>query len=204
MNPYACYLMVSFITVLASLPTFAGITSGNKILTPDGLIGIDELRRGAYVDAYHHAHAKRRPLRIKQIITKTTAQRVVITTEQDIITASPDQLFYDIEARNYVPARLLKKGSLLLNASFKTALCKDITVIDGPTTSYEVIMRWSEYFFVGKAGLLTASAESTNEPTHVRLERATNVVKEVGTVVCSISFFLFIRQFIHIFIPPRQ
>ena len=132
-----------------------GLAVGTKILTPSGLVAIEDLSVGDRVIGYDPTTHEYLSVPIKDISSYALFDFLIIETDKGIITTSQDQLFYDVVQEKFIPAMAINKDSVFI--TYDNERCTCIGVVKGSawTTFYDLTLNEPHIFFSSEAQIVT-------------------------------------------------
>jgi hypothetical protein len=134
---------------------FAGLTPETKIKTPAGMVCIENLKVGDAVCGYDLENNTFPVLKIENIEPVNVESIYVITTQQGTISASADQLFYELTSQKFIPVEQFKAGDAFLTKDGKVLECLLVEHQQTQTTVYELTLEEPHLFFSSEAQVLT-------------------------------------------------
>lgn len=137
---------------------FAGLAPNTKITTPTNMVCVESLKVGNTICGYGPTSHSFPDVKIKNIQPVPVESIYVITTKHGTITASTDQLFYEITSQNFIPAAQLKPGHLFLTKDIKALECISVKHKNTQTTVYDLTLEEPHLFFSSNAQILTHNA----------------------------------------------
>ena len=97
-------------------------------------------------------------VKIENIQSMLVESIYVITTKHGAITASADQLFYEITSEKFIPAEQIRTGHLLLTKDIKALQCTSVEFKNIQTIVYDLTLAEPHLFFSSDAQVLTHNA----------------------------------------------
>src|SRR5690606_29608501 len=95
-------------------------------------------------------------VKVTHITTTTTHEIVLITTNKGIISATPDQLFYNPIEKSWIAAQNVTLSTIFFNSKGNHCPCINLQTISiEPTTSYRISTTSPHNFFCSDQQLLT-------------------------------------------------
>lgn len=160
----SAFVIRTFLGVILSIvfiwqpSLFAGLTPDTKITTPTNMICIESLKVGDTIYGYGPTTHTFPDVKIKNIEPVIVEKIYVITTKHGTITASADQLFYEITSQNFIQVTQLKPGHLFLTKDIKALECISVEHKNIQTTVYDLTLEEPHLFFSSDAQILTHNA----------------------------------------------
>lgn len=116
--------------------SYGDVVAGTTVLTPHGLVSIEKINVGDYVIGYEN-----NALVENQVIYIAAAEADVIcniVTDQGIIQATTNQLFYDSCTKRWIKVKELTTGSIFLKSDLHHCSCQSITPVTQKATTYRI------------------------------------------------------------------
>jgi hypothetical protein len=145
-------ILFTFVLSWCSI-SFCDIATGTTILTIQGLTPIEKINIGDYVVGYEsNALGINQVIQISAIKIDTI---VTITTNQEVIQATENQLFYDPCINHWIKAKDLTTSNIFLNSNLEYCSCHNITIAPQTTIAYKISTTSPHNFFISNAQILT-------------------------------------------------
>ena len=133
--------------------SYCDIVAGTTILTPHGLIPIEEINVGDYVIGCENNTL------VSNEVTKITSAEInvvfIIETAQGVIQATKNQFFYDPLIKQWIQAKKLTTNNIFLSSDLTHCSCQSITSLVQKTTVYKISTQSPHNFFISDACILT-------------------------------------------------
>ena len=153
------FLGITLSILFIWLPSlFAGLAPNTKITTSTDLVCVQSLKVGDTICGYGPTNHVFSDVIIKNIEPVIVESIYVITTKHGTITASADQLFYEITSESFIPAEQLKAGNLFLTKAINALECISVEHKNIQTTVYDLTLEEPHLFFSSDAQILTHNA----------------------------------------------
>jgi hypothetical protein len=137
------------------LQLFSGIASGTQIITSGEQVLVDHLVIGGKISGYNPQENSFPDVSIKDIRVEEVEGVYTITTEQGVIQASGDQLFYEIVSQKFIRAEELKTGDFFLTKNSEALPCISVEYKSALTKVYDLTLKEPHLFFSSEAQVLT-------------------------------------------------
>lgn len=150
---FSTFLSILF---LAHTTIFAGLVPGTQILTPGGMVPVEDLTVDSLIIGFDKNGSVLLPeVPIKNILAYSVNQIIAIRTTMGTFYASSDQNFFDIHTGTQVLAKDLTAASKFL--THKGVICRVLYVecIDHESLVYDITVDYPHYFFSTDACILT-------------------------------------------------
>lgn len=157
--PAPKFLEITLSIFFIWLPSlFAGLAPDTAITIPTNMVCAQSLKVGDTLCGYGPTTHVFPDVKIKNIEPVLVESIYVITTKYGKISASADQLFYEITSERFIPAEQLKAGNLFLTKYIKALECISVEHKNIQTTVYDLTLEEPHLFFSSDAQILTHNA----------------------------------------------
>jgi hypothetical protein len=133
--------------------SYCDIVAGTTILTPSCLVPVEEINVGDYVLGYENN------VLVENEVTNISLAEVDIVfsieTDQGVIQATKNQLFYDPRIKQWVRAKKLTTNNTFFDSHLNYCSCQNITLLLQKTTIYKISTKSPHNFFISDARVLT-------------------------------------------------
>lgn len=130
------------------------ILKNTLIKTPNGPIKVENIAVGDSLIGYNKKQCVESS--ITTISLRITNNIIIITTTKGDVHATPDQLFYDPVAEQWIAAKKITPGTMLLDSKNNECPCLNVrTITVQPTNVYHISTTEPHTFFVYDQELLT-------------------------------------------------
>jgi hypothetical protein len=158
------------------VPLGAGLPEGTLISTPQGLCSVEALSAGSTVVGYYADDCSHPDVIIDVLSCYVANQIMIITTNQGIIRASPEHVFYEITKEGPVAIKDLRIDDMLLTKKLEPCQVEKIETLNEKMMCYTLALKDCCYFFSTELELLTydakvASPLAIDVDNFVKLER---------------------------------
>lgn len=132
--------------------SYCDVVAGTTILTPKGLIPVEKINVGDYVIS-----CENNILVVSQVTCVSLAEVDIvfnIRTNQGILQAAKNQLFYEPCENNWIKTKKLTTNNVFFNSDLMHSVCQSITISSQKKTIYKVSTQYPHNFFISDAHLL--------------------------------------------------
>lgn len=143
------------ISVFWNFTILPAIFAKTLIKTSDGLIEVENLNVGDKVTSFDPDSDSFIEAKITKISKKTSDTIVIIETDQGIVCAPGDQLFFDPELEQWIEAKDLTTDNILIDCDFYEIQCFNIEHLNFPVTIYEITVEDPHVLFVSEYQVLS-------------------------------------------------
>lgn len=141
-------ILVSFFTIVA----YGALNQNILVHTSHGLIPINQLSLS------HRIISGEQMALILAVQAKKVLHHYTIVCEHETIQATEDQLFFDANTKQWIPAFALTSANVLIDIYHNPVACLSIKKVSYCDTMYDLFLSEPHTFFVGKTGILTHNA----------------------------------------------
>lgn len=131
-----------------------GIVSGTLVVTPNGLVAVEKLKKGDFVTAFDINKNQKIKCKIEDLYQKKVKQYVSITIDNQIINVAAEHIFYLPIERTWIRAKNLKKNDIVFNADDKLAIIKATAITNNSTEVYVLIIENMHNFIISNKNIL--------------------------------------------------
>jgi hypothetical protein len=135
------------------LPIEGGFSVGTRVKTLEGYIPIEQIKVGNKVASYN-PQGQLVSGEVTQVIQKTVDKLISIKSDKETLLVTSDQRFYDPIDKKWVKAEDLTVDQVLFTSSHQFVDIKDVKVIQGQTTVYDISVKDHHNFYIADQEIL--------------------------------------------------
>ena len=175
-----------FLSLFLLLPVrvFSGLASGTKITTPRGPEFVENLIIGSKIIGYNAADDSYPEVTVKNIEPEIVESIYIITTDQGIICASGDQLFYEAIRDDYIKTAELKTGDVFKTKDHGNCLCINVENKKIATKIHKITLEEPHLFFSTEAQILTHNFPAVAIPIWISANMLAGIAGYYLTLLC--------------------
>lgn len=147
--------LVLLLTLNIQFNNLFGLEAGTKVLTENGFVSVEKLEINQRIIGYNLKDKSYPRIPITDIIVYDQEDVITITTQNGIVRASPDQLFYDNSLQKFVEAMDCNNQTTFLSYDGMACKCLSVERKSELTKFYSIGLQEPHLYFSSDACILT-------------------------------------------------